>query len=116
MVVRQGAPLGVGVEQGIAELAVPGSLLELPERDGEVVEVEAPAAVVEVDRSYRTLAEQEVLVVKIAVDETERAGVCASRRVVSQTRSSASATSAAASAEINASTRRRHRSASSLVG
>jgi hypothetical protein len=49
--------LSVGREEGVAEVVVSRSLLELPEGDGEVVEVEAPAAIVEVDRSYRAVVE-----------------------------------------------------------
>ena len=73
MVVGQPTVLGVGSQERVAEILVVGSCLELPEGDGEVVQMIAPAAVVEVDRPYGGVMEQEVLVVQITVDETERA-------------------------------------------
>ena len=73
MVARQRAFLGVAGHQRVVELVVPRPLLQLPQGDGEVVQVEAPAAVVEVDRPHRTSVEQEVLVVEIAVDQAEPA-------------------------------------------
>jgi hypothetical protein len=60
------------VRSASPELVVPRSVLELPQGDGQVVQVEAPAAVVEVDRPYRTTVEQEVLIVEIAIDQAER--------------------------------------------
>ena len=48
-------------------------VLELEQRDREVVEEEAPAAVVEVDHARRGAREQVVLLVQVAVDEARRA-------------------------------------------
>jgi hypothetical protein len=64
----------VGLQERVSELVVPWPVLKLRQRRGEVVEVEAPAAIVEVDRSCLTSIEEEVLVVEIAVDEAEGAG------------------------------------------
>lgn len=55
------------------ELVVPWPVLEFRERDREVVEVESPAAVVEVDRIRLAAVEKDVLVVEIAVEEAEGA-------------------------------------------
>ena len=54
MVFRQRTTVGVGREQGVTKIVVLRPLLQLPEGYGEVVEIEAPAAVVEIDRAHRT--------------------------------------------------------------
>src|SRR5262245_27595169 len=71
---RETTALGVGAEERISQLAVSGPLLELEQRDREVVQVEPPAAVVEVDCSCLAFVEEDVFVMKVAVNEAEGAG------------------------------------------
>jgi hypothetical protein len=59
------------VEQGGAQLAVARPTLELGQRDREVVQEEAPAAVVEVDRLRVAALEQVVLLMEVAMDQPD---------------------------------------------
>jgi hypothetical protein len=104
VVFRQPAYLRVGVQERIPELLVPWPTLQLTQGDREVVQVESPAAIVEVDGLCLTTMKEDVLVVEIAVDETEGAGLSARVRVDAQTTSSALANSAASSVETSDST------------
>jgi hypothetical protein len=54
MAVRQRTYLRVGLQERVAELVVPWPTLQLGQGDREVVQVEALAAIVEVDRSCLT--------------------------------------------------------------
>ena len=79
MVVRQRAYLRVRLQERVAELVVSWPTLQLGQRDREVVQVEAPAAIVEVDRSGLTTMKEEVLVVEVSVDEAEGTGLLRQR-------------------------------------
>ena len=94
MVVRQRTYPFVAFQERLQGLVVPRPTVELPQRDGYVVQVEAPAAVVEVDRPRLGAVEQEVLVVEVAVDQAEGSGLLR-LPIVASTTSSASANSAA---------------------
>jgi len=71
--------LRVGLQERVAELVVPLSTFQLGQRDREVVQVEAPATIVEVEHSRLTTMKQEVLVVEISVDEAEGSGLLRQR-------------------------------------
>src|SRR6266516_2911451 len=79
MVVRQRTYLRVRFQERVAELVVTRPTLQLGQRDREVVQVEAPAAIVEVDRSRLTTMKEEVLVVEVSVDEAEGTGLLRQR-------------------------------------